>query len=51
MGNGFEEVTGGEFRRPKTGGPERKDSEVEVIDDFETVGEKPKKPAKMPFKK
>lgn len=51
-GNGFEDGGAAEFRRPKTAGHvEKKDSDAESIDDFETVGEKPKKPAKVPFKK
>ena len=44
------------MRRPKTAaqpGQERKDSGAgsEVIDDFETVGQKAKKPVRPPFKK
>ena len=44
-----------QFRRPKTAHPptERKDSGAgeQVIDDFETVGEKPKKVVRAPYKK
>ena len=39
-----------QFKRPTTANPERKGSNVET-DDFEVVGEKPKKPARAPYKK
>ena len=51
---GEEGVQGGaaEIRRPKTAAAHEKQDEIaSVVDDFETVGEKQKKPAKLTFKK
>jgi len=41
------------FKRPRTGRDvDRKNSDLgDEVDDFETVADKPKKPAKVPFKR